>query len=131
MLLTRAGSAQWFKYVTPETWENNDLTPETLSRDLLKGKQASQEIEAAPLPIKIRYLCEFWAADVTPGFEKLQVPVLALIPGFDETFLANPANGFAKVLNTWLTVIPTHRSSELCSFRMRTAFVFDDQPQLR
>jgi pimeloyl-ACP methyl ester carboxylesterase len=123
--------ARWFKYVTPETWENNDLTPETLSRDLPKGQQASQEIEAAPLPIKIRYLCEFWAADVIPGFEKLQVPVLALIPGFDETFLANPANGFAKgFLNTWLTVIPKHPKLELVQLPDARLLVFDDQPQL-
>jgi pimeloyl-ACP methyl ester carboxylesterase len=122
--------ARWFKYVTPETWENNDLAPEMLTRDGPKGQQAWQQIEAAPLPIKIRYLCEFWAADVTRGFEKLQVPVLALIPGFDEQFLANPANGFAKgLLNTWLTVVPKHPLIQLVQIPEARLLILDDQPQ--
>ena len=96
-------AAKWFKYVTPETWISNDMRPEFLSKDSTRGQQASQEIEAALLPVKIRYLCEFWASDVTSDLGKLRVPVLALVPTFDEKFLADPANVFAKLayVDSW------------------------------
>src|SRR5205085_39503 len=89
-LVDEGWGEKWFKYVTPETWESNDMRPEMLSSDLSRGRKARREIEAAPLPVKIRYLCEFWASDITRSFDRLQVPVLALIPGFDEKFLADP-----------------------------------------
>jgi pimeloyl-ACP methyl ester carboxylesterase len=81
--------------------------------------------------VKIRYLCEFWAADVTRGFDKLKVPVLALVPGFDEKFLADPANGFAKpsFLDSWETLIPKHPQLELVKIPNARMLVLDDQPQ--
>jgi pimeloyl-ACP methyl ester carboxylesterase len=124
--------AKWFKYVTPETWNSNDMRPETLSVDSSRGQTAAQEIEAAPLPIKIRYLCEFWAADVTRDFDKLQVPVLALIPGFDEEFLANPANSFARMayVDSWDTLVPKHPQVKLVKIPDARLLVLEDQPKL-
>jgi hypothetical protein len=100
--------------VTPETWNSNDMRPEILSGDLARGQKASQEIEEAPLPVNIRYLCEFWASDVTLDFDRLQVPVLALVPGFDDKYLADPANSSTKMVyvDSWETVIPKHPASQ-------------------
>jgi pimeloyl-ACP methyl ester carboxylesterase len=124
--------AKWFKYVTPETWASNDMSPEMLSRDPSKGQKAWEEIQAASLPIKIRYLCEFWASDVTLGFNRLQVPVLALIPGFDEKFLADPANSFAKAAfrDSWDTVIPKHPKLELVKIPNARLLVLQDDTKL-
>src|SRR5215813_3151839 len=123
--------ARWFKYVTPETWESNDIRAEMLSADQLTGQQARQEIEATPLPIKIRYLCEFWASDVTRGFNRLQVPVLALIPGFDEKFLSEPANSYVKMayIDSWEKVVPKHAKLELVKIPGARLLVFQDQPE--
>ena len=131
-LVDEAWAAKWFKYVTPETWNSNDMRPEMLSGDLLKGQNASQEIEAAPLPVKIRYLCEFWASDVTRGFDKLQVPVLALVPGFDEKFLADPANVFTKMayVDSWETLIPKNPKVKLVKIPDARLLVLQDQPKL-
>ena len=122
---------KWFKYVTPETWDSNDLRAEMLSGDASRGQKAWQEIEAAPLQVKIRYLCEFWASDVTRGFERLRVPVLALIPGFDEKFLADPLNGFAKtsIIGSWDTLIPKNPLIELVKIPDARLLVLEDQPE--
>ena len=122
---------KWFKYVTPETWKNGDLRPQLLSVDAARAKAAWDELESAPLEVKIRYLCEFWASDVTRGFDKLQVPVLALVPGFDEKFLADPANGFAKpsFLDSWETLVPKHPQLELVKIPNARMLVLDDQPK--
>jgi len=122
---------KWFKYVTPETWKNGDLRPQLLSADPARAQTAWDELESAPLEVKIRYLCEFWASDVTRSFDKLQVPVLALVPGFDEKFLADPANAFAKpsFLDSWETLVPKHPQLELVKIPNARMLVLDDQPQ--
>jgi hypothetical protein len=78
----------------------------------------------------VGYLCEFWASDVTRGFDSLKVPVVALVPGFDEKFLADPANGFAKpaFLDSWETLVPKHPQLELIKIPNARMLVFDDQP---
>ena len=121
----------WFKYVTPETWRSGDLMPALLSIEPSRAQLAWDELEAAPIEIKIRYLCEFWASDVTRSFDKLRVPVLALVPGFDEKFLANPANGFAKsaFLDSWETLVPKHTKLELVKIPDARMLVLDDQPK--
>lgn len=122
----------WFKYVTPETWRSGDLAPALLSVEPSRAQLACDQLESAPLEIKIRYLCEFWASDVTRSFDKLQVPVLALVPGFDEKFLANPANGFAKsaFLDSWEILVPKHPKLELVKIPDSRMLVLDDQPKL-
>jgi pimeloyl-ACP methyl ester carboxylesterase len=107
------------------------MRPEMLSLDLSRGRKARQEIEEAPLPVKIRYLCEFWSSDVTRSFDRLQVPVLALIPGFDEKFLADPANSFAKLsfVNSWETLIPKNPKLQLVKIPYARLLVLEDQPE--
>ena len=101
-------AAKWFKYVTPETWLSNDYRPEWFSSDASRGQKAWEESEAAPLEVKIRYICEFWASNLTEDFNKLQVPVLVVVPGFDEKFLADSTNNFLKAsfLDAWDTAPP-------------------------
>jgi pimeloyl-ACP methyl ester carboxylesterase len=124
--------ARWFKYVTPDTWRSGDLRPQLLSTDELRAQTAWEELESAPLQVKIRYLCEFWASDVTRRFDKLQIPVLALIPGFEEKFLADPANSFAKTafLDSWETLVPKHPQVELVRIPDARMLVLDDQPKV-
>jgi pimeloyl-ACP methyl ester carboxylesterase len=124
-------AAQWFKYVTPETWKNGDLGKQLLSVDPARAQTAWDELESAPLEVKVRYLCEFWASDVTRGFDRLKVPVLALVPGFDEKFLADPANGFAKpsFLDSWETLVPKNPRLELVKIPNARMLVLDDQPK--
>lgn len=122
---------KWFKYVTPETWKNGDLGKQLLSTEPSRAQSAWEELEAAPLEVKIRYLCEFWASDVTRDFDRLKVPVLALVPGFDEKFLAEPANAFAKpaFLDVWETLVPKHPLLELVKVPNARMLVLDDQPE--
>ena len=106
--------------------------PALLSIEPSRAQLAWDELEAAPIEIKIRYLCEFWASDVTRGFDRLQVPVLALVPGFDGKFLADPANSFAKTafLDSWETLVPRHPKLEFVKIPDARMLVLDDQPKL-
>ena len=57
--------------------------------------------------------------------------VLALVPGFAEEFVADPANAFAKpsFLDSWETLIPKHPQLELLKIPNARMLVLDDQPQ--
>ena len=57
------------------------------------------------------------------------MPVLALIPGFDEKFLADPANSFMKVayVDSWETVIPKHPKLELVKIPNARLLVLEDE----
>jgi pimeloyl-ACP methyl ester carboxylesterase len=105
---------KWFKYVTPDTWLSNDYMPEWYSSDLSEGQAAWASSEAAPLPVKIRYLCEFWLSNISQDFERLQIPTLVLVPGFDEKFLDDPANNFLKKAfdTVWALFVTKHPNAE-------------------
>ena len=122
-------AAKWFKYVTPETWLSNDTPAQALSNVPARGQKARDEFEAAPLEIKIRYLCEFWASDLPRNFDKLKVPLLALVPQFDEKFLSEPGNATWKTayLDRWETVkSPMVEIAKIPDARL---LVLDDQPE--
>jgi pimeloyl-ACP methyl ester carboxylesterase len=128
-LVNEGWAAQWFKYVTPETWNSNDLAAPLLSDTTSIGEKAWRENELTPLAVKIRYLLEYWASDVTQHLDRLHVPVVVLIPGFDEKFLADPANSFAKtsIVGSWEN--PVFKTKfELVKIANARMLVFDDQP---
>ena len=119
---------QWFKYVTPETWESNNYSGDMFANDPARAERARQQTEAAPLEVKIRYLVEFMASDHRAHYGKLSVPVLALIPGFDDKTLANPANSYFKTLfqDGWKGFAsPCLRTETIPAAR---ALMLDDQP---
>jgi pimeloyl-ACP methyl ester carboxylesterase len=123
---------KWFKYVTPETWDSNDMRAGMLATEPAVGEKARQEIETAPLAVKIRYLCEFWSSDVTRSFEKLQVPVMALVAGFDQKFLSSPSNVFTKMayVDSWETMVPKNPHLEVVRIPDARLLVLQDQPKL-
>jgi pimeloyl-ACP methyl ester carboxylesterase len=130
ILINEGWAAKWFKYVTAETWDSNDISPAMLSSDPARGERAWKEIEAAPLEVKIRYLLEFWGSDVARSFAKLKTPVLALVPAFDQAFLAEPANAFAKIafIDSWETAIPKNPNFEIVKVPNARLLLLDDQP---
>jgi pimeloyl-ACP methyl ester carboxylesterase len=120
---------KWFKFVTPETWLSNNTPAQALSKVLARGQKAADELEAAPLEVKIRYLCEFWASDMTGNLDKSRLPILALVPQFDEKFLAEPANSGFKTayIDRWETLkAPMVEITKIPDARL---LVLDDQPQ--
>jgi hypothetical protein len=83
------------------------------------------------LPVKVRYLAEFMASDDTSKLTSLNVPLLALRPGFDEKFLADPANSWYKTSfqDSWDAFAKTSRI-QLLTIPNARALILDDQPKL-
>ena len=122
---------KWFKYVTPETWESNNYPAWMFTNDLDRAEQVRQQVEAAPLPVKIRYLSEFMASDDTSELVRLNVPLLALRPGFSDELLSNPANSWYKTTfqDSW-EAFSKNSHIQLLTIPNARALILDDQPKL-
>jgi hypothetical protein len=101
------------------------------ANDPARAEPARRQSEAAALQVKIRYLVEFMASDHRGHFSKLKVPVLALIPRFDDKTLADPANVFFKAAfqDAWqgFANSPCLQIETIADAR---ALILDDQPAI-
>ena len=122
---------KWFKYVTPETWGSNNYQAEMFGNNLDRAEEVRRQIELAPLPVKIRYLAEFMASDHTSILANLQIPLLALRPGFNDKFLADPANAYYKTgfEDSWDAFAKNTRI-RLLTIPNARALILEDQPEL-
>jgi hypothetical protein len=131
MQVTNDLANYWFKYVTPETWESNNYPAAMFANDPAKAEQVRQETETAPLEVKIHYLCEAMAVDFTDQFSANKVPLLALMPGFDEKFLTEPNNsGYKTVFQDNWQAYSKYPNVKLVTIPNARALILDDQPQL-
>jgi pimeloyl-ACP methyl ester carboxylesterase len=130
-IVNEGWAEKWFKYVTPETWESNNYVAAMFTEDPVRAEQVRQQVEAVPLPVKIRYLAEYMASDDTSELSALSVPLLVLRPGFSEKFLADPANAFYKISfqDSW-EAFSANQHIQLLTIPNARALVLDDQPKL-
>lgn len=87
---------RWFQTVTRATWVANNFTAADYSLDPARGKTFAERANEPPLPVLIRYLCEFHASDVAPALDGLRLPILLLQPGFDAAQRADPARAYLQ-----------------------------------
>ena len=122
---------KWFKYVTPETWENNNYQAPMFQRDPDRAEQVRQRIEQTPLPVKIQYLTESNGTDDSADLARISVPLLALRPAFSATILADPANAWfrASFVDAW-NAFSANAHIQLVTLQDSGVLVFDDQPKL-
>lgn len=81
---------KWFKTVTHDTWYDNNFLPRDLALHPVRALQLWRQGTTATLATKIRYFLETRTQDVTLELDGLKVPVLSVVPGFDEEFFAGP-----------------------------------------
>ena len=130
-IVNEGWAQKWFKYVTHETWESNNYPAEMFLNDPVRSEQARQQAEAALLPVKIRYLCEFMASDHSVALANLQAPLLALRPGFNEKLLADSATSWFKASfqDSWDAFSKNSRI-QLLTIPNARALILEDQPKL-
>ncbi len=78
---------QMYKSMTLETWKRNLYQAIQFSKDTTRGNRYFKIASEASIPVMTRYLCEFYATDIAVEFERITVPTLIILPGFDEKYL--------------------------------------------
>jgi pimeloyl-ACP methyl ester carboxylesterase len=76
-----------YKTMTLDTWKKNLYQAIQFSKDSARGTRYFRLASDASIPIMTRYLCEFYTTDVAEQYQKMAVPTLVLLPGFDEKYL--------------------------------------------
>jgi pimeloyl-ACP methyl ester carboxylesterase len=73
---------RWFKTVTRDTWVKGNFVASDYSTDSTLGARFANRANEPPLPVLIRYLCEFHASDLWPDLERPRPPLLVIEPSF-------------------------------------------------
>jgi pimeloyl-ACP methyl ester carboxylesterase len=86
---------RWFKTVTRDTWVKGNFVGGDYSVvDSARGRRFADLANQPPLPVLIRWLCEFHASDLWPELPKLQTPLLVLRPGFTPALAADTTRNY-------------------------------------
>lgn len=128
----RFWAESWFKTVTKETWDANMWPPEVYSRNPTRGRELWRVVADVPLPVLIRYLCEFLAGDVAKELGRLQVPTLVVIPGLSEEVAASQIGQIVDRFfsRSWRQVEGAYPNLETRTIDHSGLFVMDDRPDL-
>lgn len=121
---------QWFKTVSMETWRKGNFPPAVYSADSLAGSRLFEQANEAPLPVQIRYLCEYWAADYA-CYEQVDIPVLAVLPSFSPAALKNPANFYLSwYTDEWLQLAAKNEHIRPVAVEGSGCNLMQDQPEV-
>jgi pimeloyl-ACP methyl ester carboxylesterase len=75
----------FYRTVDQATWNAFSYQPAQLSRDAAAGARLFEEEVSVPLPIQLRYFCEYVMQNLTPQLEETELPILAVWSTPDET----------------------------------------------
>jgi pimeloyl-ACP methyl ester carboxylesterase len=122
---------RWFKTVTKATFDANNYAPPQYSRDSARAVALWRKSSSVPLPVMIRYLCEYMAMDLTDEFGRVSVPMRVLIPGFASEIFADPKQSYVKQLfvDSWENVRRKNPSIVLRTVPNSGVFITEDQPE--
>jgi pimeloyl-ACP methyl ester carboxylesterase len=123
---------RWFKTVTKKTWLANNYAQPQYARDSTRAAELWRKSSDVPLPVMIRYLCEYYAMDVRDELPRLAVETRVLVPEFSPEILADPRQSYVKQLfwDSWENVRglnPRIRVQRVSDSRI---FVTDDRPDV-
>ncbi len=122
---------QWFKTVTKKTWDDNMFLPEYYTTNKNLAQNIWDESAAVPVPVMVRYLCEFFSYDMTRNIADLKVPSLVLIPSFSPEMLVGQFGSFVKLffIDIWDSVKEKNKSIRFETIENARLFVWEDQPE--
>lgn len=122
----------WFKTKTEAEWDKGNYLPEIYSVSKRIGKNLWKQAAEVPVPVMVRYLCEFTASDVKAQLKEIKCPVLILRAKFTDKILSNPLNNYVKsqFIDTWENVSAINSLIQVKDIQNASSFVWKDQPSL-
>jgi pimeloyl-ACP methyl ester carboxylesterase len=123
---------RWFKTVTKKTWLANNYAQPQYARDSARAADLWRKSSDVPLPVMIRYLCEYYATDLRDDFPRLAVETRVLVPEFTPEILADPKQSYVKQLfwDSWENVRGMNPRLQIRRVAHSRIFVTDDRPDV-
>ena len=94
------------------------------------GKRFANRANEPPLPVLVRYLCEYHASDLWPELERLQRPLLVIQPSFTESVRADTTRNYLQSFfaEPWRGRLEIRPRTETLSLENAGILVMEDQP---
>jgi pimeloyl-ACP methyl ester carboxylesterase len=120
----------WFKTVSPETWHARNYAAAQYAVDSARAAQLWQQSARVPIPVMVRYLCEYMASDISIEYSRIRVPVRVLRPSFSEAILADTAQSYVRpfFIDSWASAPSANALIVVRNVPNSRIFVTDDQP---
>ena len=126
----RFSAPRWFKTVTRDTWVRGNFVATDYSVDSLLGKRFAARANEPPLPVLVRYLCEFHASDLWPELERVRPPLLVIQPSFTGSVRSDTTRSYLQGYfeEPWRGRLEGRRSTETTFLENAGILVMEDQP---
>jgi pimeloyl-ACP methyl ester carboxylesterase len=123
---------RWFKTVTKKTWIANNYAQPQYARDSVRAAELWTKSSDVPLPVMIRYLCEYYAMDLRDELPRLAVDTRVLVPEFSPEIVADPRQSYVKQLfwDSWEIVRTMNPRIRIRPVPDSRIFVTDDRPDV-
>lgn len=124
-------ASKWFGAIDKTSFDKGNYLPEVYSLNPAVAKALWQQVSSVPLPVMVRYLCEFFASDVTLEMNKIKSPVLALLPSFNNSVLENPVNNYIlpQFITKWETLARENTFIKYKKIQNAASFIWKDNPE--
>jgi hypothetical protein len=131
-MIDQGMAPRWFKTVTRDTWVKGNFKADDYSTDPARGTRFADLANAPPLPVLIRWLCEFHASDLLVELPKLQRPLMVVEPGFTVALRADPARSYLQAffVEPWRSAISGRPATETLTVDGAGIMVMDDQAEI-
>lgn len=123
---------RWFKTVTRDTWVKGNFVAGDYSTDSLRGRRFANLANTPPLPVLVRYLCEFHASDLWPDLDRLRTPLLVIRPSFTASLRADTTRRYLPSYfeEPWRGRLEGRPHTETVAVDSAGILVMEDQPAI-
>lgn len=121
-----------FKGKKEKDWDDGNYTSEIYSLKKDVGNILWQQVAGVPVPVMVRYLCEFIASDIKAELDKIGCPVLVFRPSFNSALLDSAGNNYVKpqFIDTWNGATEKNKLITVLDVNNSGCFVWKDQPTI-
>jgi pimeloyl-ACP methyl ester carboxylesterase len=120
----------WFGTISKKDFDDGNYLPEIYSIDTSISTRLWQQTASVPLPVMVRYLCEFLASDITLEVDKIKCPVLVLRAMFNNKVLQNATNNYVQpqFIDSWTKAATRSSLIKIIDINDAASCVWKDKP---
>lgn len=120
-----------FKKMPREAWDAGNYLPEVYALDSAAGNRLWAMSASVPMPVMVRYLCEYIASDISTLFARIECPILILRPQFTLRVLTSPPNNYlrSQFIDKWSEVmLKGNKLMKIVDIQNAGVFAWKDSP---
>lgn len=122
---------QWFKHMIKKSYDDGNFSSDVYSARETTAKALWKQVATTPMPVAVRYSCEYFASDVIAEIESVKCSILVIRPMFTEKFWKNQMNSSwvqPQFIESWNVAQVKKPSIKIVDIPDSGVFVWKDRP---